>query len=96
MKEFERGPLKHYRICRHNGKIEDVMAHQLITPQGYDGQYVFHGEYDGKWELALSVSPREVKEVRNLSVEAFSTPLGANIVERFRDMRSKWRLGVKQ
>jgi hypothetical protein len=76
--KFEHGPLNTYEVIYTSGYVEAVEAHQVLMPPmelplfggvttETDRRWTFHGEFDGRWELVLSVPADDVKSVRNVT-----------------------------
>ena len=74
----ERGSLVQYQIIWKSGYVEEIQAHQVTTrggpsflaPSPLDKPEVvmFHGEFDGRWQLVLSAPMDDISTIRNLSV----------------------------
>jgi hypothetical protein len=87
MEKYDHGPLQTYEVIYTSGHIEQIQAHQVIMPPsdffGYDvqtkqeGRWTFHGEFDGRWMLVLSVPESDVKSVRNVTRTADDMAGGA-------------------
>jgi hypothetical protein len=80
---FDRGPLQTYELIYTSGHVERIQAHQVVMPQTelpdvfgiqvrtrHEARWTFHGEFDGRWTLVLSVPESDVKSVRNVSLTA--------------------------
>lgn len=80
--KYDYGPLQTYEVIYASGHVERVQAHQVMMPPsdgglagflGVDvqtkreGRWTFHGEFDGRWMLVLSVPETDVKSVRNIT-----------------------------
>lgn len=75
--EFDHGPLVEYEITWKNGHVERVLAHQCLIPSDALSMFgpppkgtprvMFHGEFDGRWQLVLAIPESEVSTVRNVS-----------------------------
>lgn len=80
--KYDHGPLQTYEVIYTSGHIERVLAHQLIMPNDMPDifgiqvrtrrveRWTFHGEFDGKWMLVLSVPETDVRSVRNVTKTA--------------------------
>jgi len=82
MEKFDHGPLQTYEVIYTSGHVERLEAHQVMMPPSdgafgaifgvatetkREGRWTFHGEFDGRWMLVLSVPESDVKSVRNVT-----------------------------
>lgn len=84
MDKYDHGPLQTYEVIYTSGHVERVQAHQVLMPHddfdfgGFglrtdsrlEKRWTFHGEFEGRWMLVLSVPAADVKSVRNVSLTA--------------------------
>jgi hypothetical protein len=82
----DRGPLDTYQIIWQDGRIEEIQAHQVTTCRSYtainDGleftpdeeiaRVEFHGEFDGRWKLALSAPAKDIRVIRRFPAGTLS------------------------
>lgn len=85
MSESERGPLVEYELRWTSGHTERILAHQMLhlgqpmmffastNPQVES--YMFHGEFDGVWQLVLQVRASEIASIRNVTRTESGVPL---------------------
>lgn len=74
----DRGPLVEYEVVWKSGHVDRLKAHQVTHCGGSlfafgtraadePERVVFHGEFDGRWQLVLSALVDDITTIRNLS-----------------------------
>lgn len=74
----DRGPTIEYEVVWKTGHVDRFHAHQVSHTGGerflfsqntptQPARVLFHGEFDGRWQLVLSALEDDIATVRNLS-----------------------------
>ena len=73
----DRGELDDFEVVWKSGHVDRLKAHQVSQPGTFGGMFgeppreprvEFHGEFDGRWRLVLSVPLSELSTIRNVSL----------------------------